>query len=78
MPYENGPSGQGAGTPEKARDAAPWLESAAHADASIRSITAKLPTLRELWRKKQAGNEEAAKKYKEGTTLRINPATLIF
>ncbi len=63
---------------KKARDAAPWLESAAHADASIRSITAKLPTLRELWRKKQAGNEEAAKKYKEGTTLRINPATLIF
>ncbi|MEI3559765.1 MAG: hypothetical protein V8Q21_11480 [Akkermansia muciniphila] len=63
---------------KKARDAAPWLESAAHADASIRSITAKLPTLRELWRKKQAGNEEAAKKYKESTTLRINPATLIF
>lgn len=63
---------------KKARDTALWTENAKDADASIRTITGNLPALRELWKKKQAGNEEAAKAYKKGTTIMASPVFFTF
>lgn len=39
-------------------------------NASLQTITERLPTLREPW-KKQAGNKYAAEAYKEGTQLAL-------
>lgn len=54
------------------RAIAPWTGNAQHADASIHSITARLASLRELWKKKQAGDEESAKEYQESITLYLS------
>lgn len=59
---------------KEARDIAPWMGAAKDADASIRSITGNLATLRELWEKKQAGDKAAAKACKEGSTIMPSPA----
>lgn len=61
---------------KKARDIAPWTGNATNADASIHTITGNLPALRELWKKKQDGDEKAAKTYEENTLIVISPFTL--
>lgn len=53
------------------RDMAPWTDNSKEANASLQTITERLPILRELWKKKQAGNEYAAKAYREGTQLNL-------
>lgn len=40
---------------------APWTENAQHADASIHSITARLASLRELWKKNKPGMKKPQK-----------------
>lgn len=51
------------------RDLAPWTDNSKEANDSLQAITERLSTLRELWKKKQAGNEYAAEAYKESTQL---------
>lgn len=57
---------------KKSREIAPWTENAKEAHASVQSLSRQLPALRQLWEKKQSGDQEAAKAYQEG--VRIIPS----
>lgn len=57
---------------QQAREVAPWTKNAVTTNSTIQSITEQLPALRELWRKKQAGDENAAKEYKKKTIISID------
>lgn len=59
---------------KKSREIAPWTKNAKEAHASAQSISRQLPALRQLWEKKQSGDQEAAKAYREG--VRIIPSTV--
>lgn len=50
---------------KKSREIAPWTENAIAADAGVQSISHQLPALRQLWEKKQSGNQDAAKAYQK-------------
>ncbi len=50
---------------KKSREIAPWTENATAADASVQPISRQLPALRQLWEKKQSGDQEAAKAYQK-------------
>lgn len=54
---------------KKSREIAPWTENATAADASVQSIFRQLPALRQLWEKKQSGDQEAAKAYQKETGI---------